>query len=276
MQKHSKGGATVKALSEEIVVYDPTVFNKIIIYVGGNDCARKIDQTEFEDDYDKLLSLIKTNNQECEVYLCYIAPRGDVDVSMFNDSIKRVATCWEEQNVNFIPTTHDFFFGNNNLVATRYYSTDSIHLSQSGLKRLLKAIDISVRLVENYDLCTFRSPMHRSNGWKILDGNQSSLNRGYDGKLDEAENQNGSRQGGEFFQNGSQLGGAENQNGRRPSGVWNQNGGQQSRAGNQNGRRPGGVWNQNGGQQSGAENQNGRRLGGVWNQNGGQQSGAGN
>ena len=38
VQKHSKGVATVKALSEEIVVYDLTVFNKIIIYVGGNDC----------------------------------------------------------------------------------------------------------------------------------------------------------------------------------------------------------------------------------------------
>ena len=81
--------------------------------------ARKIDQTEFEDDYDKLLSPIKTRNQECEVYLCYIAPGGGIDVSVFNDSIKRVATYWEAQNVNFIPTTHDFFFGNNNLPATR-------------------------------------------------------------------------------------------------------------------------------------------------------------
>ena len=88
VQKHSKGDATVKVLSEEIVVHDLTVYNKIIISVGGNDCARKIDQTEFEDDYDKLLSLIKTSNQECKVYLCYIAQRGDVDVSVFNDSIK--------------------------------------------------------------------------------------------------------------------------------------------------------------------------------------------
>lgn len=265
VQKHSKGGATVKALSEEIVVYDLTVFNKIIIYVGGNDCAQKIDQTEFEDDYDKLLSLINTSNQECEVYLCYIAPRGDIDVSVFNDSIKRVATYWEEQNVNFIPTTYDFFFGNNNLPATRYYSTDSIHLSQSGLKRLLNAIDISVRLVENYDLCTFRSPVHRSNGWKILDGNQGSLNRGYDGKSGGAENQNGSRQGGEFFKNGSQLGSAENQNGRRRGEVWNQNGGQQSGAGKQNGNRLGGAENQNGSRPGGMWNPNGNRLGGAWN-----------
>ena len=41
--------------------------------------------------------------------------------------------------------------------------------------------------------------MHRSNGWKILEANQGSLNRGYDGKSDGAENQNGRRQGGAFF-----------------------------------------------------------------------------
>lgn len=165
------------------------MFKRIIIYVGGNDCAGNIDQTEFEDDYDKLLSLIKTSNQECEIYLCYIAPRGDIDVSVFNESIKRVATYWEEQNVTCIQQTYDFFYGNNNLPATRYYNSDSIHLSHSGLKRLLNAIDVSVKLVANYDLCTFRSPVHRGNRWKKPTGYQGgNNNRGYDGRSSGAWN----------------------------------------------------------------------------------------
>ena len=43
VQKHSRGGATVNEIIEEIGVYDIKSFNKIIIYVGGNDCAKYVD-----------------------------------------------------------------------------------------------------------------------------------------------------------------------------------------------------------------------------------------
>ena len=37
----------------------------------------------------------------------------------------------------------------------RYYNYDGIHLSHSGVKRLLDAINGSVKIVVNYDLCVF-------------------------------------------------------------------------------------------------------------------------
>ena len=149
VQKHSRGGATVNEIIEEIGVYDIKSFNKIIIYVGGNDCAKYVDQQKFEEKYDQLISLIKASNGECDVYLCKIAPRGDTDVTIFNNSIERLATYWEHQNVSCIEETHTYFYGKNNIPASRYFGSDGIHLSMSGLKRFLNALDITVKLVVN-------------------------------------------------------------------------------------------------------------------------------
>ena len=41
--------------------------------------------------------------------------------------------------------------------ANRYFASDGIHLSMSGLKRVLNALDITVKLVVNYDVCVYSS-----------------------------------------------------------------------------------------------------------------------
>ena len=91
IQKHSKGRATVNDLIEEISVYDVRNFETCIIYIGGNDCANRTDVKTFVNAYDQLISLIKTTNPACKVYLCEIAPRGDVDVTGFNKGIDRLS-----------------------------------------------------------------------------------------------------------------------------------------------------------------------------------------
>ena len=50
----------------------------------GKDCANRTDVKTFVGAYDQLINLIKTTNPACKVYLCEIAPRGDVDVTGFN------------------------------------------------------------------------------------------------------------------------------------------------------------------------------------------------
>ena len=57
----------------------------------GNDCANRTDVKTFVDAYDQLISLIKTTNPACKVYLCEIAPTGDVDVTGFNKGIDRLS-----------------------------------------------------------------------------------------------------------------------------------------------------------------------------------------
>ena len=62
IKKHSKGGAIVNDLIEEISVYDVRNFETCIIYIGGNDCANRTDVKTFVDAYDQLINLIKTTN----------------------------------------------------------------------------------------------------------------------------------------------------------------------------------------------------------------------
>ena len=155
IQKHSKGGATVKEIIEDISVYDMSIFEACIIYVGGNDCAKGIEVGRFVDEYDQLVSLIKTNNPECKVYICEIAPRGDVDVSEYNKSMNKLLKNWGRQNVYLLSNTYGYFFDKNNIPASRYFNDDGIHLSRSGVKRLVDAMSTSVKIVVDYELCVF-------------------------------------------------------------------------------------------------------------------------
>ena len=179
VQKHAKGGATVKDLLDEISVYDMTNFGACIIYVGGNDCSNNTNIDAFVDKYDQLISIIKTSNPSCKVYMCEIAPRGDVDVSEFNRSLDKLLKHWEHQNVYRISNTHGYFLDKNYVPTSRYYSNDGIHLSHSGVKRLLDAMDKSVKIVVDYELCVFSSfKKHKQNGNMITNTGRIGRNNG--------------------------------------------------------------------------------------------------
>ena len=86
-----------------------SIFEACIIYVGRNDCAKGIEVGRFVDEYDQLVSLIKTNNPECKVNICEIAPRGDVDVSEYNKSMNKLMKNWGRQNVYLLSNTYGYF-----------------------------------------------------------------------------------------------------------------------------------------------------------------------
>ncbi|MCG8045342.1 MAG: hypothetical protein N0E48_06700 [Candidatus Thiodiazotropha endolucinida] len=152
----TKSGATIEDLWDELSVFDLKSFAQIIVYIGGNDCSNRVDAHIFEEMYDQLIGLIKSENKDCVIHLSKIAPRGDVDVSVHNTSVQRIADHWARQQVNFIEDSHDLFLGINGLPSSRYYSRDGIHLSYSGVKRLLDALNRHVNIVKDFTLCTFQ------------------------------------------------------------------------------------------------------------------------
>ena len=94
-----------------------------------------------------------------------MAPRGDVDVSCINTSIKRVAEHWKMHKVKCIEETYDFLFDKTGVPASRYYDDDGIHLAHSGIRRLLDAMDRHVNIVDNFQGCAIRStrqPLNRN------------------------------------------------------------------------------------------------------------------
>ena len=84
-------------------------------------------------------------------------PRGDVDVTAIKSSIERIAGLWRLHQVQSIKSTNEFVFDSNGLPKGRYFSSDGIHLSNSGTKRLVDAISRHVDIVHDIHSCVFKN-----------------------------------------------------------------------------------------------------------------------
>ena len=151
-------GATMDTLTEKIKLYDLSKFTDIVVYIGGNDSSRNTDIEYFEEKYEQFLSYVKEKNQTGKIYLCTPCPRGDTDVSDINDVIFRLC---EEHEVMCISTNAAFYDKHNTLRTHFYKERDNIHLSRSGVKRLLGTINQTLHIVDNFDHCAYSvSPLH--------------------------------------------------------------------------------------------------------------------
>lgn len=153
-------GATVETIMTKITMYNLRQFGSVVIYVGGNDAARSRDpdMEYFEKKYDQLINYIKQQNPICEIYLCNMCPRGDVNINSTNNVIKRLSTVY---GAVYIDTSNGFYDKQNELRTYFYGERDAIHLSNSGIKRLLGIIDSHVYVVDNYKTCAFPNPLKR-------------------------------------------------------------------------------------------------------------------
>lgn len=170
VHKHSISGAGIDSLSEDLELYDLTIFNTIIVYIGGNDASRGMDAKCFESKYERLLVEIKQLNPECNIIVCTLCPRGDVDVHTFNHSIKALADKGLAQCIDL----YSEFLDNVGVPAQRFYGMrDNIHLSRSGTKKLLGTLNKIAQVCSNYDKCVFGGP--QSNGKRYeFNGTQSN------------------------------------------------------------------------------------------------------
>ena len=150
-------GATVETVHEKMSVYNLKNFTNVIIYVGGNDVSNGSNVEYVEEKYDQLLQYIKDNNGDISITLCTVCPRKDADVTDLNE----IVTALSEEYSTQLVETEKYFCTDENPVM-RYYGKDQIHLSKSGIRRLLDCIEKSnegIVLVENYELCAYgRSP----------------------------------------------------------------------------------------------------------------------
>ena len=135
VQKHSKSGAKISDIVEDVTSYDMKSFQALVVSVGGNDASTKTDIELFEEKYDQLISLVKTGNPDCELYMCNIPTSGNADVRHYNACIALLATYWEKHKVTLIKESESFFYDRDGLPTSRYFGDDGIHLSNSDIKR---------------------------------------------------------------------------------------------------------------------------------------------
>lgn len=144
-------GATVDSILKEIKLFDLDNFSHVIIYVGGTDASHGTDTEYFEDKYDQLLRYICQKNRLCNVMLVNICQRRDVDIAEINNVVYRLSQVYSMQLVN----AGHAFHNKHGEIIYRYYSRDSIHLTHSGIKRLLGTLNNYAEIVKNFDQCFY-------------------------------------------------------------------------------------------------------------------------
>ena len=147
--KHGIPGGKIEHVLSHMKVYDLKQFSSVIVYVGGNDAANGTDPELFEEKYDQLIRHIKAGNNQCQIFICNMCPRGDTSTTEINDMVKSLS---DENQIVMIDADKLFHDSHDNVIR-RYYDSDSIHLSSSGIKRLLNAINNQVPVVQDFENC---------------------------------------------------------------------------------------------------------------------------
>ena len=150
-------GAKVDDIFHQVKVFNINQFSHVIIFVGGNDASSGSDTEYFEERYEQVIQYLKQVNSSCKIYLCSVCPRSDTDTSDVNEAIHRVC---QHNDIHMIDL-NKAFYDKHGAIVGRYYADDSIHLSASGVKRLLGVIDSEISLVADYDRCVFVNRQRR-------------------------------------------------------------------------------------------------------------------
>ena len=161
--KHGISGATIQTILNEVKMYDLTQFSHIVIYVGGNNASNKTDTKQFEELYKQVLAHIRQKS-DCKIILVNSCPRNDADTTAVNSVIRRLSQEYGTELVDAYKAFHD----KNYKLINKYMSKDYIHLSNSGIRRLLGMINVQLEVVREFAYCTYE----RTN-------NQQSQNRRY-------------------------------------------------------------------------------------------------
>ncbi len=99
----------------------------------------------------------KKENPACKIFICNSCPRGDVCVQNFNDIIRRQC---DTHDTKLIDTNAAYYDNTGQLRNYFYRPRDNIHLSSSGIKRLLGTINEHIQIVADFERCASR-PAHQ-------------------------------------------------------------------------------------------------------------------
>lgn len=174
--KNGIPGAMIVDIYKQLKVFDMKQFSHVVIHVGGNDTAHGTDIEFFEEIYDQVIQHVKQMNNTCHIVLCSSCPRGDTGTSEVNSVIKQLS---EHHNTDFIDLNRAFHDKHGHIIEC-YYNKDSIHLSSSGVKRMLGTINDRVSIVEELENCAYASrgaQSYNGNGQRSQRARQNNIGK---------------------------------------------------------------------------------------------------
>ena len=120
---------------------------------GWNDASSCSDIKYFKEHYEQVIQYFKKENSDCHICLCSIRPRIETDTLEVNEVIYRLC---QHPNIGMIDLNQAYYDKRGSVMET-YFVRDPIHLSASGVKRLLGVIDKEITVVEKYDTCVVKT-----------------------------------------------------------------------------------------------------------------------
>ena len=141
-------GATSKDIALHLKKRPLQNFDKIVIYVGGNDNF-KSGPRYIHDELKKSIQYLQETYSHMAIYLCAVCPRVDVNVTQVNELIKQLAS---QTSSTFINVYESFVYGDGRPVNI-FYGKDRVHLNPTGTRALIMAINNVVEIIKrrNYD-----------------------------------------------------------------------------------------------------------------------------
>ena len=140
----STGGATLTAIRKKLKAINPrrNRYQKLYIVAGTNDCSSKRPAEKIAQDCKSTIAVAKL--VATDVTISSIPPRADnradrSKVDTVNQLISALAT---EENVTFINHDDNFLFRDNS-VDTTLLLADQLHLSHSGVNKLLQNLKLT-------------------------------------------------------------------------------------------------------------------------------------
>lgn len=140
---HSISGGRVNHVRDRFFNMDFTDVSDVIMYTGGNDVADGRFIQSIREQLERTVNLVKSKTAQCNIYICTVCLRRDVDVSSLNHLLITIATELQCTIIDY----KIFTFGNGSTVRY-FYNRDGIHLNPKGTSTLLRAIDKTVSVIK--------------------------------------------------------------------------------------------------------------------------------
>ena len=131
---HVHRGANVLDLYNDIRNTNLSLYNTVIVHVGGNDASGRKDVQQFTHIYEDMIRYLK--DSQCRVIVSGILPRWDCDVSEYDTSLMNL--CMRE-DVQYVENYSSFVY-RDGTISDDYYYRDGIHLNRTGTVKLLNNI----------------------------------------------------------------------------------------------------------------------------------------
>lgn len=161
-------GATSEMIRREIEDLDLSPFDTIILQFGGNDADRGVALSKFTENYCAIVNQIKHQDPNKKIVIGGVLPRIKTYVGDYNNALGEL--CYENE-IAFVNHLDNFLLRNGRIM-DGVLTTDGIHLTHFGTKKLVQNLDAIEKIIPR------EGRHHGTMAFSGRSWNQQNSNRG--------------------------------------------------------------------------------------------------